>query len=87
MAGENLRWLEHLPLGWHPLYRDLMTALADIDPDIVVSEAKQKLGWLRVYLQTSQPQAESLVRAAETRSRTMCELCGASGELRISQTG
>lgn len=87
MGGDNLRWLEHLPQGWHPLYRDLVTALEDMDPDIAVSDAKQKLGWLRVHLQKSQPQAESLVRAAETRSRTTCEICAASGELRISRTG
>lgn len=57
MTRDNLRWLEQLPVGWHLLYRDLTTALAEIGPDIVVSQAKQKLGSLRVDLKKSEPRA------------------------------
>lgn len=87
MTSDNLRWLQHLPTGWHPLYRELVANLADIDPELVVEQAKQKLGWLRVYLQLSDERAEVLIRAAELQSRTLCELCGSAGELRINQTG
>ena len=86
-ADDNLQWLNHLPSGWHPLYRDLVTMLAQIDPGIVVSQAKQKFGWLRVYIQKSDPAVDLLIQAAEVRSRTICELCGEAGELRISPTG
>lgn len=87
MTRDNLRWLEQLPVGWHLLYRDLTTALAEIGPDIVVSQAKQKLGSLRVDLKKSEPRAELLIRTTEKRSRTVCELCGEAGELRIGPTG
>jgi hypothetical protein len=87
MASDNLNWLAHLPEGWHPLYRDLVVGLADLDPDIVVVQAKQKFGELRVYLGKYHADAAALIRTAESQSQAMCELCGDVGELRISRTG
>ena len=87
MISDNLRWLQHLPTGWHMLYRELVSALVEIDPAIEVTEAKQKLGWLRIYLGKTEPRAEMLVRAAESQSRTVCEVCSEGAELRIDQTG
>jgi hypothetical protein len=87
VTQDNLAWLDHLPKGWHPLYRDLLGDIARIDPTATVSQAKQKFGELRVYMKGYDERIYKLIRAAEVKSRATCEECGARGRLVVSPTG
>lgn len=69
--------------GWHVLVAELNHQLREIDPDVPVRQVKEKLGRLRVYLGASEKadELEAAVLAAEARSVTVCDLCGAPGQL------
>lgn len=79
---DNYRWLTDLPEGWHMLYGALISRIEALRPEIVVGQAKQKFGELRVYVDRSSPEIRELIDAATTLSRTTCETCGAEGQLR-----
>ena len=78
MTGDdqNQQWTDELPAGWRELFRKLIADLTAIDPNIAVTQAKQKFGRLRVYYRPYSPDASELVDAAEQQSRTICEKCG-----------
>lgn len=86
------RWGKYLPgPGWDALLLDLNQTLSALDPEYQILQAKEKFGVLRLYVQFSvllrdltstQEAAYSLIRDAETKSATVCELCGEKGELR-----
>ncbi len=75
-ADQNRQWIDELPPGWQGLFRQLIADLTAIDPNIAVTQAKQKFGRLRVYYRPYTPDASKLVDAAEQQSRAMCEKCG-----------
>jgi hypothetical protein len=80
--------------GWFPLLDDLMTKLEqslstlDDDFDFRVLQIKEKFGGLRFYAKTKgdwvSPRSiwHQLIEEAETKSYTICEICGAPGKLR-----
>jgi hypothetical protein len=78
-------WRHSVPDGWHALYDRMIVRLRPIDPDLVVEEAKEKFGELRVYLRSYAPGAHDLIDAASRESRRTCQLCGCPGALRVSQ--
>lgn len=82
MSGnDNLLWLDHLPVGWAQLYRDLLSDLAANGIAACVDEAKEKFGSLRIYLEPRVPEARPYIAAAEERSKVTCQKCGEPGEL------
>ncbi|AYO78215.1 hypothetical protein [Sphingobium yanoikuyae] len=82
MSGnDNLLWLDHLPVGWAQLYRDLLSDLAANGIAACVDEAKEKFGSLRIYLEPRVPAALPYIAAAEERSKVTCQKCGEPGEL------
>lgn len=80
--------------GWYPIIVELDRQLAEIDPGYTVHQVKQKLSELRVYFEVSDTATEAdhermraLVREAEEKAATVCELCGKPGRLWISRFG
>lgn len=76
------RWIS-CDKGWYPIIVELDRQLAEIDPDYKLHQVKEKLGGLRYYFRSEVPDPDgwmrALVRAAETRCETTCELCGQRG--------
>jgi hypothetical protein len=75
----------HVGDGWVPLLEKLCTDLKatgfkEFDQ---VAQVKEKFGTLRVYFDCGlEPEQWVLVEAAERKSATICEDCGAPGEPR-----
>lgn len=72
--------------GWNNLILSLHDRLAEIDPDFVILQVKQKFGGLRFYYEPSQQSSNAalmatLVRDAERISYTICEETGKPGTL------
>lgn len=74
------RWID-CGKGWYPLIVELDARLAEIDPDYEVHQAKEKYGSLRYYTSTKGTESFDgpffdLIRGAERRSESICEICG-----------
>ncbi|AJR24402.1 MULTISPECIES: hypothetical protein [unclassified Sphingobium] len=80
---ENLHWESYLPAGWRPLFRQLLADLHSAGISVRVTQAKEKFGELRVYIDRPDQAAAPLIAAAEQRSTRMCQECGAAGELMV----
>ena len=67
--------------GWYPLLHRLFSDIDDIRRDddltgIRVSQVKQKLGELRVYVQRGNERVSDRIRQAEAEAVVSCEGCG-----------
>ena len=73
--------------GWYAIIVQLDQELAQIDPDYVVRQVKEKLGGLRYYYATERadlrPAMDRLVRGAEAAADRTCEITGHAGVLMI----
>lgn len=84
-----VEWGKYLPeIGWDDLLLELDAKLAEIDPDYIIHQAKQKFGELRVYASRSDGTFDrdsefvKLIREASERSTRICEYCGKEGQTR-----
>jgi len=73
--------------GWFQLVRELDTKIAELCPDYVVDQVKEKFGGLRYYIglncdvdKTTSDKIYKMIREAEAKSETVCEICGNPGE-------
>lgn len=79
------------PIGWVQLVVDLDKELASILPDYTIAQVKEKFAGLRYYIDTygvgrEDPRvamANDLIREAEDRSRSICQICGSAGSLSV----
>lgn len=83
--GGRFRYFECGP-GWFALIDDMATKLqAHIDASgceqVKATQFKEKFGEVRFYFSGGDEACQEIVREAESRSRTICDLCGAPGEL------
>jgi hypothetical protein len=74
------RWIS-CEAGWYPLITELGTMLAEMDPDYVVHQIKEKFGTLRFYAESDlvgdeRERFDALIDEAEVRSACICERCG-----------
>lgn len=76
-----------VPPGWVSLMAELDAALAEVAPDLRYIQVKAKFAELRVYAVRGNPKAERLITDAEYRSRTICEVCGEVGAVKVSPHG
>lgn len=76
-----------VPNGWTDLMLELHTQLVAVSPNFAYAQIKQKFAELRVYVSGASPEARDLIRAAEHRSRTICEVCGEPGKPCVSKGG
>lgn len=83
------RWLS-VDAGWYPLVIATDRRLAEIDPDYVAQQIKEKFGTLRYYCTASSDDAspelldalDAVTEEAERNSAITCERCGEPGILR-----
>ena len=68
--------------GWYPLIQRLIEDLIDLGWDKQVTQVKEKFGGLRFYVNSCSTEMLDRISEAERESYTICENCGASGEVR-----
>lgn len=69
--------------GWASLIDEVLSELQTKCPGARIVQVKEKLGGLRVYLENKLDEdAKEVLHRAEAKSFTLCETCGAPGELR-----
>lgn len=77
-----------LPYGWEKLVAGLVELLKQHSPGFTVQQVKEKFGGLRFYYESGaedmavRDTMAELVLAAEKESYSLCQVCGAPGELR-----
>lgn len=72
----------YLPEGWASLVAELDAKLTEINPDYRLDQVKEKFGGLRYYFESDVEfeRMQTIVREAEERSYTVCQVCGAPGK-------
>jgi hypothetical protein len=66
--------------GWFELIKELSEKLEPMGVEAV--QVKEKWGGLRFYVDGATDEAWDIIEEAEQKSETICEACGAPGELR-----
>jgi Tfp pilus assembly protein PilV len=66
--------------GWESLYAPLIERCQA--EGVAILQIKQKFGGLRFYVMGGSDELHAAIEAAEAKSFTVCEECGARGELR-----
>ena len=78
--------LEH-NAGWNDLVYETIGRLVEVQPDIVIPIIKEKYGTLNIQTFTHlNAEAEQIIKEAEIKSCSICEICGKEGE-HISKNG
>ena len=68
--------------GWYPLIQQLIEDLIQLGWDKQVTQVKEKFGGLRFYINEGPNEVHDRITKAEGESYTICEMCGAPGEIR-----
>jgi hypothetical protein len=83
------RFASFAGVGWWPLLEEMHARLEVIEPRYRLSQVKEKLGLLRVYVANSSYErglevaadVKTVVTEYERRSAEICEQCGGAGQL------
>ena len=62
--------------GWRHLVEKLVDDIIEIDPEVEISQVKEKFGGLRFYIWGGNDKIYKLIDEAETESYKICETCG-----------
>ena len=62
--------------GWRPLVTKLVEDIIKIDPDVEITQIKEKFGGLRFYVGGATDEVFDLIDRAEAESLKICEGCG-----------
>lgn len=80
--------------GWLPLIEGCLTKLEAFGVPVEIRRIREKMGCLRLDVATpaglsteDKIRWADIVRAAEEAAQNICEICGAPGRLRVSETG
>jgi hypothetical protein len=75
--------------GWEPLVDELHAKLLTHDPDVVVTQVKEKFGGLRYYYRSTLDHhvLDPIVHEYERKAARTCEWCGAPAETTAPQMG
>ncbi|OLP53321.1 hypothetical protein BJF92_00705 [Rhizobium rhizosphaerae] len=80
--------------GWLPVIDDCLTRLESFGVPIEIRRIREKMGCLQMSIvaPTTLPTENKIrwadiIRAAEETALKTCEVCGAPGRLRVSETG
>lgn len=75
--------------GWYDIIRELDAKIAELYPDYVVDQVKEKFGGLRYYIGAVpadiNQQVYDLIAEAEDKAVVTCDVCGEPGK--IGKTG
>lgn len=74
--------IESVGKGWEPLVREVFSFMKEHRTHTKVIQVKEKWGGLRIYTDVIDDKLDEKIREVEKRSFTVCELCGAPGNLR-----
>jgi hypothetical protein len=70
--------------GWFNLVLELDAEIAKLSPDYKILQVKEKFGALRFYVghidEGFEDEIFYLINAAETKSKTICDVCGNQGK-------
>ena len=67
--------------GWFDLIYKLSEDIVKVCPECEACQVKEKFGGLRFYTDNGNEEVWNLVREAEEKSFTICEICGKEGKL------
>jgi hypothetical protein len=69
---------EYFPVGngWRTLVEKLVEDIIALDPEVEVSQVKEKFGGLRFYIFGGTEEVYDLIDKAEDESYNICEKCG-----------
>jgi len=67
--------------GWFDLIYNLSKRLMEDNPECEVSQAKEKFGGMRIYLDHANEEGFKHTQDAERMSFNICEICGKKGQL------
>lgn len=67
--------------GWYPLIQKLIEDLIQLGWNKQVTQVKEKFGGLRFYINEGSDEIHTRITKAEVESYTICEQCGAPGEI------
>jgi hypothetical protein len=68
--------------GWYPLIQELIEDLIKLGWNKQVTQVKEKFGGLRFYINDGSKEIHDRITEAETKSYSICEMCGEPGEIR-----
>ena len=87
------RWIS-CEKGWYPIIVDVDRRLAELDPNYVVHQVKEKFGGLRYYFEATAntdhetwEKMQRIVREAEAKAGQTCECCGSTGQVALRDHG
>lgn len=83
--AENAAWKEHLPAGWSELFQELLSAVSVLDPEVKITQAKEKFGELRVHVARADDAVYERIDAASRISRRTCQTCGGEALLCVKR--
>lgn len=69
----------HLSEELYPLLEECDSMREEYVIFPTASQIKEKMGFMRFYMHSSTPEMEELIRLAESKSKTTCEMCGKPG--------
>jgi len=73
--------------GWLKLIDELSKKITELDPDVQVSQVKEKFGGLRFYIDGGSDEVHKLIEEAEEESYKTCEGCGTKENVSQTKTG
>ena len=79
----------HISEGWYELVRELDSNIAEICPEYIIDQVKEKFGRLRYYISGITEDIDeakvktiyNLIHEAEEKSGKICAICGNVGKL------
>ena len=87
------RWIR-CDKGWYPIIVDVDRRIADLDPNYVVHQVKEKFGGLRYYFaptanvdEETGKKMQQIVRKAEKLADRTCEICGSTDKVALRDHG
>ncbi len=74
--GVNPQFCNHVPKGWAAIVSDALARMRKADPDVDISQVKEKFAGLRIYYDPVTPELDAIVDEAEEQCARACEECG-----------
>lgn len=68
------------PEGWVDIVKEALKNAKALDPNLKVTQIKEKFGGLRLYVDSDDPMVNRIVADTEKKSMKVCQKCSAPGE-------
>jgi len=74
--------LESVRPGWHGLINEIFDKWEALNMPVMIDQVKEKFGGLRIYTTPRHEEFENFITDMERKSFTICDTCGAAGQMR-----